>query len=61
MHSFAFVTLLALPFVATTALGQTTDSTGARLDSALHALEAKGFEPGDDVELGGVVFELDPS
>jgi GTP-binding protein len=25
------------------------------------ALEAKGFEPGDDVELGGVVFELDPS
>ena len=25
------------------------------------ALEAKGFEPGDDVEIGGVVFELDPS
>jgi GTP-binding protein len=25
------------------------------------ALEAEGFEPGDDVELGGVVFELDPS
>jgi len=25
------------------------------------ALKAKGFEPGDDVELGGVVFELDPS
>jgi len=25
------------------------------------ALEHKGFEPGDDVELGGVVFELDPS
>ncbi len=25
------------------------------------ALENKGFEPGDDVELGGVVFELDPS
>jgi GTPase len=24
------------------------------------ALEAKGFEPGDDVEIGGVVFELDP-
>ena len=24
------------------------------------ALEARGFEPGDDVELGGVVFELDP-
>jgi GTPase len=25
------------------------------------ALQAQGFEPGDDVELGGVVFELDPS
>ena len=25
------------------------------------ALEARGFEPGDDVELGGIVFELDPS
>jgi GTP-binding protein len=24
------------------------------------ALEAHGFEPGDDVELGGIVFELDP-
>jgi GTPase len=27
----------------------------------ISALENKGFEPGDDVELGGVVFELDPS
>jgi GTP-binding protein len=26
----------------------------------IRALEAKGFEPGDDVEIGGVVFELDP-
>ena len=25
------------------------------------ALERAGFEPGDDVEIGGVVFELDPS
>jgi len=25
------------------------------------ALEAEGFEPGDDVEIGGIVFELDPS
>ena len=25
------------------------------------ALEAEGFAPGDDVELGGMVFELDPS
>jgi GTP-binding protein len=24
------------------------------------ALEARGFEPGDDVEIGGVVFEFDP-
>jgi GTP-binding protein len=27
----------------------------------IRALEAEGFEPGDDVEIGGVVFELDPS
>jgi GTPase len=27
----------------------------------ISALENHGFEPGDDVELGGVVFELDPS
>jgi GTPase len=26
----------------------------------ISALEARGFEPGDDVEIGGVVFELDP-
>jgi GTP-binding protein len=26
----------------------------------IRALEAEGFEPGDDVEIGGVVFELDP-
>jgi GTP-binding protein len=26
----------------------------------IRALEAKGFTPGDDVEIGGVVFELDP-
>ena len=27
----------------------------------IEALEHAGFEPGDDVEIGGVVFELDPS
>jgi GTP-binding protein len=27
----------------------------------IRALEAQGFEPGDDVEIGGVEFELDPS
>jgi CubicO group peptidase (beta-lactamase class C family) len=43
MRSSAFVALLAAPLFATTALGQTTDPTGARLDSALRALEAKGF------------------
>ncbi|HMJ32488.1 MAG TPA: GTPase ObgE [Baekduia sp.] len=38
----------------------------AHVESRLHrlgvirALEAKGFEAGDDVEIGGVVFELDP-
>ena len=26
----------------------------------IKALEAAGFEPGDDVEIGGIVFELDP-
>ena len=26
----------------------------------LKALEAQGFEPGDEVEIGGVTFELDP-
>jgi GTP-binding protein len=26
----------------------------------IRALEAAGFSPGDDVEIGGVVFELDP-
>jgi GTP-binding protein len=27
----------------------------------VRALEDAGFEPGDDVEIGGIVFELDPS
>ncbi len=27
----------------------------------IQALEAKGFEPGDDIEIGGTVLELDPS
>ena len=26
----------------------------------IRALEAKGFEPGDDVEIAGVAFDLDP-
>ena len=26
----------------------------------IRALEAEGFEPGDDVEIAGVQFELDP-
>jgi GTP-binding protein len=26
----------------------------------ISALESHGFEPGDDVELGGIVFEFDP-
>ncbi len=34
----------------------------ARLRSmgVIAALEERGFEPGDDVEIGGIVFELDP-
>ncbi len=26
----------------------------------IRALESAGFEPGDDVEIAGMVFELDP-
>jgi len=42
------------------------DEAMAHVERRLHrmgvvrALEAAGFEPGDDVEIGGVVFELDP-
>jgi GTP-binding protein len=42
------------------------DEALAHIERRLHrmgvvrALEAAGFEPGDDVEIGGVVFELDP-
>ena len=31
-----------------------------RAMGVIRSLEAAGFEPGDDVEIGGVVFELDP-
>jgi GTPase len=31
-----------------------------RAMGVIRALEAAGFEPGDEVEIGGVVFELDP-
>jgi GTP-binding protein len=27
----------------------------------IRALEAEGFKPGDDVEIAGVAFELDPN
>jgi GTP-binding protein len=33
---------------------------GLRRMGVISGLEAKGFEPGDDVEIAGVVFELDP-
>jgi GTPase len=42
------------------------DEAMAHVEHRLHrmgvvrALEAAGFEAGDDVEIGGVVFELDP-
>jgi GTPase len=42
------------------------DEALAHVEHRLHrmgvvrALEAAGFEPGDDVEIGGIVFELDP-
>jgi GTP-binding protein len=31
-----------------------------RAMGVIRALEAEGFEPGDDVEIAGIVFELDP-
>ena len=31
-----------------------------RAVGAIKALQAAGFEPGDDVEIAGIVFELDP-
>ena len=31
-----------------------------RAMGVIRALEAAGFERGDDVEIGGTVFELDP-
>ena len=31
-----------------------------RAIGVIRALEAAGFEAGDDVEIGGIVFELDP-
>src|SRR3954454_2153648 len=31
-----------------------------RVLAVIRALEAHGFEPGDDVEIAGIVFELDP-
>jgi GTP-binding protein len=31
-----------------------------RTIGVIRALEAKGFEAGDEVEIGGIVFELDP-
>jgi GTP-binding protein len=43
-----------------------SDEAMAHVEHRLHrmgvvrALEAAGFEPGDDVEIAGVVFELDP-
>ena len=27
----------------------------------MRALEAEGFEPGDEIEIAGVIFELDPA
>ena len=38
-------------------------TTGLWLSELVHAwevFEERGFEPGDDVEIGGIVFELDP-
>ena len=34
---------------------------GLRRIGVLRALEAEGFQPGDEIEIAGVSFELDPS
>jgi GTPase len=31
-----------------------------RVLGVIRALEARGFEPGDEVQIAGIVFELDP-
>ena len=46
--------------------GIRNEEAQAHVERRLHrlgviaALEAAGFTPGDDVEIAGVVFELDP-
>jgi len=55
MRSPALV-LVALPLFATATLCQATDPTGARLDSALRTLEAKGFSGVIRVDLDGAVI-----
>ena len=47
-------------FDSTTRRRWPTSSTACTAWASMRALEAAGFEPGDDVEIGGVVFELDP-
>ena len=42
------------------AVGIVIDVDALPASQPLRALEAAGFQPGDDVEIGGVVFELDP-
>ena len=56
MHSSIVVAPLLLALGAATAPSQTPDATGARLDSALRALEAKGFSGVIRVEKDGVAI-----
>ena len=35
-------------------------SAGCKAIGVISALEAQGFEPGDEVVIAGVAFELDP-
>lgn len=55
MRSSALM-MLAVPLVVTVAPCQSTDPVGARLDSALHALEAKGFSGVIRIEKDGATI-----
>jgi CubicO group peptidase (beta-lactamase class C family) len=58
MRSLAFATMLVASIPASAALCQTSDPTGARLDSALRTLETKGFSGVVRVDRDGTtIFE----
>src|SRR3982750_1894392 len=56
MRSFTLAALLILTVLTSTAICQTSDQTGAKLDSALRELEAKGFSGLVRVERDGATI-----